>query len=80
MKKKDINNATLPGMSSGGDDASKRIYLYTKSSKFNNFTAIMQTHKLWKILIPQAYDYMGRLGSFETEKSNMDSSLWFIHD
>jgi len=41
MKKKDIDYALLPGESSGGDDASKRIYLYTKSSKFNNFTTIM---------------------------------------
>lgn len=78
MKKKDCNNAPIPGANSGGDDVTKRIYLHTKSSKFHNITTMMQTHKLWKALIPHPYDYMSRLGSFETEKSDIDSSLWFI--
>ena len=41
MKKKDVGNAPMPGENSNGDDPSKRIYLFTKSSKFNNFTTMM---------------------------------------
>lgn len=41
---------------------------------------MMQTHFVWKPFIPMPYNYMQRLGTFETSKTNIDSSLWMNQD
>lgn len=41
---------------------------------------MLQTYQLWKALVPIPYDYFRRLGSFETGKSVIDSSLFMMHD
>jgi len=77
MKKKEYNNAPMPDEKYVDYE---RVYLYTKSSRFHNMTSMLQTHKLWAACIPLPYDYMARVETFETGKSNIDSSLWMCQD
>jgi hypothetical protein len=78
-KKKESDNAPVPG-SKVSDKDYDRVWVYTKCSKFHNMTSMIQTNKLWTALFPRPYDYMGKLVTFETNKSKIDSSLWLVQD
>ena len=76
MKKKEVSDMKCLK----SEDPTKRVYLFTKSSKYLNLQSMMQTHLMWKPLIPLPYNYMKRLQTFETKKSVIDSSLWMSQD
>ena len=58
----------------------KRIFLYTKKSRYSNMMSMLQARNIYYTLLPLPYDFMQRLGSFETGKSNIDSCLWMMQD
>lgn len=41
---------------------------------------MMGSRDLTRAMLPLPYNFMRRLGTFETGKSNLDSCLWMMHD
>ena len=57
-----------------------RIYLYTKPSDIDNFRSMLNGGDFVRPLIPWPYNFMKRVKTFESKKSEISSSLWMVQD